>query len=819
MQKSIFTILFSLTLALAWSQDHIVEVSSNEFTPENLTIQVGETVEWRNTGGFHNVNGTTETYPDNPEGFGNGNASSAAWTYQFTFTVPGVYDYQCDPHVTVGMVGTITVESGNDYPLYTIGEVTTNNADGEPDSLGVVCEVRGVVHGVNLRSGGLQFTIIDENNDGMGIFSGGDNFGYTVNEGDLVAVQGEVGFFNGLTQMNPDSVFLIESGADLQTPTVVTALGEETESQLVTLEDVMVVDPGQWTNSGAGFNVEVTNGTNTFEIRIDNEVNLYSMLAPTGTFDVTGIGGQFDPEAPYDEGYQLLPRYTEDINPYNTGGGGNDEFPARTVGEMTTNDADGQPDSLGAKAALTGIVHGVNLREGGLQFTIIDANNDGIGVFNGGQTFDYEVNEGDEVTIEGEIGFFNGLTQINAENVTLQSSGNALQTPNIITTLGESTESQLVTMENVTLVNPADWDGSGSGFNVEVTDGTNTITVRIDNDVDLFDMPAPTGAFDVTGIGGQFDTDAPYDEGYQLLPRYMQDISEVGGGDPSFPLRSIAEVTTNDADGEPDSLGITCELRGIVHGVNLRPGGLQFTIIDVNGDGIGVFNNGDNLGYTVTEGDEIAIQGEIGFFNGLTQINAENVDVLSTGNLLQNPIVVTALSEDTESQLIQIDGLTLVDPSDWSNSGSGFNVEVTNGTNTFEMRIDADVNIFGTAAPTLPFRLTGIGGQFDNSVPYDEGYQVLPRYLDDIDLITNTVSAVLPKEIQFYPNPVENNLTIDSEIDLTSISIFDQLGREVLRFAKPGARTNLQLKALPTGVYTILFTSNEENWSAELMKK
>jgi hypothetical protein len=49
--------------------------------------------------------------------------------------------------------------------------------------------------------------------------------------------------------------------------------------------------------------------------------------------------------------------------------------------------------------------------------------------------------------------------------------------------------------------------------------------MRIDADVDLYGTTAPTGAFDVVGIGGQYDFSAPHDEGYQLLPRYIADIT------------------------------------------------------------------------------------------------------------------------------------------------------------------------------------------------------------------------------------------------------------------------------------------------------
>ena len=92
--------------------DYVVEVSNNVFTPNHLDIATGETVEWINVGGFHNVDGSTDTYPNNPDSFYSGPASSDSWTYSFTFAVAGNYVYECNPHVSMGMVGTIAVGSG-----------------------------------------------------------------------------------------------------------------------------------------------------------------------------------------------------------------------------------------------------------------------------------------------------------------------------------------------------------------------------------------------------------------------------------------------------------------------------------------------------------------------------------------------------------------------------------------------------------------------------------------------------------------------------------------------------------------------------------
>ena len=80
------------------------------FEPKNITINVGDTVEWINEQGVHNVNGK-KSHPrnkNNPESFGN--EVGAGWTYRFTFTKPGLYKYHCDPHLSADMGGTIEVK-------------------------------------------------------------------------------------------------------------------------------------------------------------------------------------------------------------------------------------------------------------------------------------------------------------------------------------------------------------------------------------------------------------------------------------------------------------------------------------------------------------------------------------------------------------------------------------------------------------------------------------------------------------------------------------------------------------------------------------
>ncbi|MEM9545507.1 MAG: lamin tail domain-containing protein, partial [Bacteroidota bacterium] len=298
----------------------IVEVSSNIFTPADITINVGETVTWVNTGGFHNVNGTTDTYPDNPESFGNGAASGDLWTYEFTFTIPGVYDYQCDPHVGFGMVGTVTVEEEQEpeIPLYDIGLVNTINEDGFPDSSGVLCRVEGIVHGANLNPAGLQFALIDETEDAMGVFNG-TNLGYVHTEGDKIRVTGRVSHFNGLLQMVEISALeVISAGNNLIGPEIVTELNESTESRLISIQGLVMADPSDWEGDGGDFNVRFVNsGNDTLTVRIDRDTELSTWEEgpdPTAAWNITGIGGQFDQNAPLFDGYQMFPRYITDFD-------------------------------------------------------------------------------------------------------------------------------------------------------------------------------------------------------------------------------------------------------------------------------------------------------------------------------------------------------------------------------------------------------------------------------------------------------------------------------------------------------------------------
>ncbi len=207
----------------------------------------------------------------------------------------------------------------------------------------------------------------------------------------------------------------------------------------------------------------------------------------------------------------------------------------------------------------------------------------------------------------------------------------------------------------------------------------------------------------------------------------------VQDNDRIIPTYNIADVTTNDASGVADSLGVECKLVGTVFTDDFDGNnGYSFYIYDNTG-GINIWNFNDVSGYQATRGDSIRVIGAIEQFNGLTELAVDSIVLLASNRTLKAPELVFDLNEDTESEYIRLNGFYLVDPSQWPNQGFSQNLEITNGRDTLIMRIDSDTDIDGSVPPTGYFDLIGVGNQFDNTgVPLDGGYQFFPRDTTDI---------------------------------------------------------------------------------------
>jgi hypothetical protein len=275
-----------------------------------------------------------------------------------------------------------------------------------------------------------------------------------------------------------------------------------------------------------------------------------------------------------------------------------------------------------------------------------------------------------------------------------------------------------------------------------------------------------------------------------------------------YNVADIADIVGLDADFSPVNLNTLYEVTGIVYGIDFQGSATrtQFTVIDAT-DGVGVYTE-TSLDYVVNEGDEVTVKGPLGFFRGLTQIIADSITVVSTGNAIKDPTDVTSLSEDTESDFVMLTKVWLADDTEtvWPSNG---NIDVTNGVDTMTLRIDSDTKgIAGKTIENDTMNIVGLGGQYEFDAPYEGGYQLFPRDSTDI---TKWVFTAGVKEVtvdaRVYPNPVSNNLTVIGAQKWNTYVVYNILGGKV----SEGTLTNnsLSVAELNNGTYIVKLYAGE----------
>ncbi|MBC8173601.1 MAG: T9SS type A sorting domain-containing protein, partial [Chitinophagales bacterium] len=246
------------------------------------------------------------------------------------------------------------------------------------------------------------------------------------------------------------------------------------------------------------------------------------------------------------------------------------------------------------------------------------------------------------------------------------------------------------------------------------------------------------------------------------------------------------------------------------------------TLIDETA-GISVFNLNNTFGYTVTQGDEVTVNGVIDQFNGLTQIIADTVMFNSGGNDLKIPTTVSEFTEAIESDLIFTETLFLVDETQWLGDGTSFNVEITDELNIYIMRIDNNTELASLPVTWITdqigenFDLRGIGTQFDSDSPYTDGYQIMPRNTLDFDF-PHSIQEVNFTQIKFYPNPTIDNLIINAKENIESLEIINQLGEVVDVVTINALQKTINVQHLPAGYYFMKLKTARGLYSADFIK-
>lgn len=647
-----------------------------------------------------------------------------------------------------------------------ISSFSSVDANGVADSLNATKWIKAVVTSIDFDGNGGYSFFVKDATDGMNIWNFADVSGYdTPTIGDSLAIRGTVEQYNGLTELKPDSIYLLNQGNPIGAPTAATVLDETTESEFIQLIGFEVVAGQTWPAAGSSANVSITNGTDTLTMRIDSDTDIDGSTAPAGMFDVKGLGAQFDSSNPYDEGYQIFPRMLTDIYEYPA-------MPLYNIADVVTVDADGVADSLGVLCKLEGTVLGVDMQGSAtaIQFTIHDGT-EGIGVYSSVPAAQsYTVMEGDKVRLIGSIGQFNGLTQMYPDSITFISAGNTLPTATVVTGLNEATESDLVTFENATLVDPSQWTGSGSGFNVDITNGADTIAMRIDNDVDLYSEPAPVGFFNVTGIGGQYDFSSPHLSGYQLLPRYIADITPATSA--SLPSIYVSEIMagsnatawnadwfeiTNYGDSAVDLSGFSWDDESGITGTSVFP-----SVTLAAGEALVVWDD------VAANEDSLLVS---------WKLNPGTVQVISSDELTGN---FPSLSQNG-------DGVYLYD---------AMGIEITN---SIYASATAGVTVeFDTTGAFTADAVDGVNGAYTSS-------------LGDVgspgNMTPNSNAGEFALNGRIYPNPTLGAFSIEmNQSDVYTIEVLDVRGALVAKRVVEGAVIPMEISA-PAGMYLVRISS------------
>ena len=303
-----------------------VEAYNYGFSPADLVVEVGAQVTWTNLGGNHDVNFdisaiTGESF-GNPESFYIPAVFSSEYECigSHTFTVPGVYSYDCSigSHAANGMVGTITVGTGGctDQGAPNFNEAAdwddgsceaaqfTSIYDiqvGQETGLfeGAVVNTSGIVTGVF----GSAVTV----QDGTGMYSGIWMYGADVNVlvGDAVEITATVAEYYDLTRLNSPAVTITSQGNDLPAAEVLTTADVNAEGW----EGVLVRTSGAVDNDDLGYNEwSLTDGS--APVRVDDKG--YNALG-TG---LVSVGVSFDVVGPLDynfSNFKIQPRDASDV--------------------------------------------------------------------------------------------------------------------------------------------------------------------------------------------------------------------------------------------------------------------------------------------------------------------------------------------------------------------------------------------------------------------------------------------------------------------------------------------------------------------------
>lgn len=295
----------------------------------------------------------------------------------------------------------------------------------------------------------------------------------------------------------------------------------------------------------------------------------------------------------------------------------------------------------------------------------------------------------------------------------------------------------------------------------------------------------------------------------------------------------IASITINNSQGIPVDTGAFKTVSGIVTAANEFGGP---TYLQDGTGGIAVFYTEFSTATSI--GDSVIVTAKLSQFNGLTELvystfgGTPSFTIVSSGHPIPAPIVITLQQfnsqtwnghEEYEGSLIRINGLTTTATGTFQ-PNTNYNVSDASGTG--QLRIDNNTNLVGTLIPTGAFDCIAEASQFKSSVPYNSGYQFLPRFTADIIQTIGPIILLPPAESNISPTGVTLSWTTQNPGD-SKLKYFrsDSVSQPVvftdsLYNATPTTSHSFTLSGLQPGkiYYALAYSTNAQGTSVSTPK-
>jgi phosphatidylserine/phosphatidylglycerophosphate/cardiolipin synthase-like enzyme len=259
----------------------------------------------------------------------------------------------------------------------------------------------------------------------------------------------------------------------------------------------------------------------------------------------------------------------------------------------------------------------------------------------------------------------------------------------------------------------------------------------------------------------------------------------------SFAQTTIDSVRINDSTGVPKNVNKPVTVTGIITSTTQFGTSGPASLQDQTA-GITVF--GSSFVSKVKMGDSVRVTATLTNYSGLAEmsfsVGTPSFQVLSSNHTVQPKVVtITDIAnqqwngiENLEGVLIRLNNVTINSSGNFAAGGASLTIIDTTGTLVGGLYINKYVtSIIGTAIPNHPVDIIGILSQHSYGPLYNSGYQLQPRFIQDI--ISDQ-------------NPLILGSVFATEIDTNALSVCFQTVRKGNSQVKFGLTSGLELDSV-----------------------